>query len=134
MTLSTGHLNVGGFYKVTPGQAGPVVTEYEKVRQVVQSALPEMDFSVERGRGWGKLVSDKGGSMQAGISGIDIKAEPEFRKVLDVYQCNVDDLALPNALLVFEQQAKKLDLRVGDAVTISSSTSRGGWLFAASST
>src|SRR5690554_3831312 len=47
-TLSTGHLNVGGFFKVTSGQAGPVVTEYEKVRAVVEESLPEMAFSVER--------------------------------------------------------------------------------------
>ena len=30
-TLSTGHVNVGGFFKVTAGQAAPVVTDYEKV-------------------------------------------------------------------------------------------------------
>ena len=30
-TLSTGHLNVGGFFKVTAGQSAPVVTECEKV-------------------------------------------------------------------------------------------------------
>src|ERR1700761_3297895 len=45
-TLSTGHLNVGGFYKVTSGQAGPVVVDYEQVRQAVQKALPELDFMV----------------------------------------------------------------------------------------
>ena len=27
--LSTGHLNVGGFFKVTAGQASPVVTDYK---------------------------------------------------------------------------------------------------------
>src|SRR4051812_12487449 len=59
-TLSTGHLNIGGFYKVTSGQAGAVVTEYAKVRQVALDTLPEIDFTVERGRGWGKVVSDTG--------------------------------------------------------------------------
>ena len=49
-TLSTGHLNVGGFYKVTSGQAGPVVVDYEQVKQTVIKALPELDFTVERGR------------------------------------------------------------------------------------
>ena len=51
-TLSTGHLNIGGFYKVTPGQAGPVVTDYQKVLEVAKKTLPEMDYAVERGRGW----------------------------------------------------------------------------------
>src|SRR4029078_6605070 len=43
-TLSTVHLNVGGFYKVTAGQAGPVVTDYKKVLAVVQKTVPEMEF------------------------------------------------------------------------------------------
>ncbi|MEA2697808.1 MAG: putative transport system permease protein, partial [Myxococcales bacterium] len=65
-TLSTGHLNVGGFFKVTAGQAAPVVTEYPKVLEVVKRAVPEMEFAVQRGRGWAKAVSDTG-SQQLGI-------------------------------------------------------------------
>src|SRR5262245_23467549 len=73
-TLASGHLNVGGFYKVTAGQAAPLVSEYPKVREIVTKAVPELDFMVVRGRGWGKLVSDRG-SMQGGIGGIDIASE-----------------------------------------------------------
>jgi putative ABC transport system permease protein len=124
VTLSTGHLNVGGFYKVTPGQAGPVVTEYAKVREVVQKALPELDFTVERGRGWGKLVSDTG-SMQAGIAGIDIEHEDSLRSVLRIQSGNLDELKQPNTILIFDAQAKKLKLKVGDALTISAQTTRG---------
>ncbi len=76
-TLSSGHLNVGGFYKITAGQAGPVVTDYQHVLEVAKKSLPEMAFAVERGRGWAKLVSDTG-SMQVGISGIDIRQEPRI--------------------------------------------------------
>ncbi len=123
-TLSTGHLNIGGFYKVTAGQAGPVVTEYEKVLEVARKALPEMDFAVERGRGWAKVVADRG-SFQAAINGIDIGTEPAFKKALDIESGNIDDLANPNTMLVFAAQAKKLELKVGDAVTISSQTTRG---------
>jgi len=123
-TLSTGHLNIGGFYKVTAGQAGPVVTEYEKVLAIAKKALPEMDFAVERGRGWAKVVGDRG-SIQAAINGIDIGTEPEFKKALDIVSGNLDELAKPNTILLFEAQAKKLELKVGDAVTISSQTTRG---------
>jgi putative ABC transport system permease protein len=124
-TLSTGHLNVGGFFKVTSGQAGPVVTEYVKVRDVVRSALPaELDFTVERGRGWGKVVSDTG-SQQAGIGGIDIATESSFRSVLRLQGGNLDDLTQPNTILLFDAQAKKLKVQVGDAVTISAQTTRG---------
>ena len=123
-TLSTGHLNVGGFFKVTSGTAGPLVTDYQKVEELVRREVPELEFSVHRGRGWGKLVSDEG-SMQAGISGVDIQNEPQFRKVLDVFEGDIGDLAQPNTLLIFEQQSKKLNLKVGDAVTISAATGRG---------
>jgi len=123
-TLSTGHLNVGGFYKVTSGQAGPVVVEYEKVKETVQRALPELDFTVERGRGWGKVVSDTS-AMQAGIGGIDIQREASFKSVLRINSGNIDDLAQPNTILLFEAQVKKLKVKVGDAVTISAQTTRG---------
>ena len=52
-TLSTGHVNVGGFYKITSGQAGPLVADYDKVEEVVRKAVPELDFMVHRGRGFG---------------------------------------------------------------------------------
>ncbi len=123
-TLSTGHLNVGGFYKVTSGQAGPVVVDYEKVKETVVKALPELDFTVERGRGWGKIVSDTG-ALQAGIGGIDIQREASFKSVLRIKSGNIDDLAQPNTILLFEAQVKKLKVKVGDAITISAQTTRG---------
>jgi hypothetical protein len=82
-TLSTGHVNVGGFFKVTGSAGGPIVTEYEKVIDAVRKSVPEMDSLVHRGRGWAKIVSDLG-STQAGITGIDIKNEPGFRKVIEL--------------------------------------------------
>jgi putative ABC transport system permease protein len=123
-TLSTGHLNVGGFYKVTSGQAGPVVVDYEKVKETVVKALPELDFTVERGRGWGKIVSDSG-AMQAGIGGIDIAREASFKSVLRIKSGNIEELAQPNTILLFEAQVKKLKVKVGDAITISAQTTRG---------
>jgi ABC-type lipoprotein release transport system permease subunit len=123
-TLTTGHLNVGGFFKITSGQAAPVVSDVDKVAAEVRRALPELSFMVERGRGFGKVVSDRG-SMTAGISGIDIKSEPDFKSVVEVTSGHIDELALPNTLLIFQQQAKKLDVRVGDAITISAQTTRG---------
>jgi putative ABC transport system permease protein len=123
-TLSSGHLNVGGFYKVTAGQSAPLVSEYGKVLEVVKKSVPEMDFVVQRGRGWARVVSDTG-SLQAGINGLDIKDEPAFKQVIQVMSGNLDDLAQPNTMLVFEGQLKKLGVKVGDAVTISAQTTRG---------
>jgi putative ABC transport system permease protein len=124
ITLSTGHLNVGGFYKVTSGQAGPVVVEYEKVREVVAKALPETEYSVERGRGWGKLVSDTD-SQQVGIAGLDIDRETDFNRVLRLQSGKLEDLKQRGGTLIFASQAKKLGLQTGDAFTISADTTRG---------
>jgi putative ABC transport system permease protein len=123
-TLSSGHLNVGGFFKVTAGQAAPVVTDYQRALDVATKSLPEMAFTVERGRGWAKLVSDTG-SMQVGVSGVDIKREPRFPAVLQILSGKLDDLAEPGTILIFENQAEKLNVKVGDALTISAPTTRG---------
>jgi putative ABC transport system permease protein len=123
-TISTGHLNVGGFFKVTAGQANPVVSSANEVARVVEQALPELAFAVQRGRGYGKVVSDTA-SQQVGIAGVDIAAEPAFKAVLGIEAGNIDELAQPNTILVFEAQAKKLGVKVGDAVTISTQTANG---------
>jgi ABC-type lipoprotein release transport system permease subunit len=123
-TISTGHLNVGGFFKVTAGRAGPIVTDYQKVVDVVRREMPELDFAVPRGRGWGKIVSDSG-STQAGIGGIEIEHERDFKKIVKLSSGNLDDLAQSNTILLFESQIKKLQVKVGDAVTISAQTPRG---------
>jgi putative ABC transport system permease protein len=77
-TLSTGHVNVGGFFKATSNAGGPIVTEYNKVIEAVKQSVPEMESLVHRGRGWAKIISDQG-STQAGITGLDIKNEPAFQ-------------------------------------------------------
>ncbi len=123
-TLMSGHVNVAGFYKVTEGMSAPVVTDYKKVLEIVKQKVPELDYVAARGRGWTKVISDTG-SIQAGVAGIDIKTEPGFKEVIEVVSGNVDDLAQPNSILIFENQAKKLDAKVGDALTLSAPTTRG---------
>ncbi len=123
-TLSTGHLNVGGFFKVTGGTAAPAVTRASEVQALVTREVPELDFTVERGRGWAKIVSDTS-SMQAGIGGINVEKEREFKKVLTIASGKLEDLKEPSTILLFEEQAKKLGVKVGDAITISAQTTRG---------
>lgn len=123
-TLSTGHVNVGGFFKVTGGMAIPAVTHASEVLAVATKAVPELEYAVQRGRGWAKVVSETG-SMQAGIGGIDIDKEVRFKEVLSLADGSLADLAKPETILVFQEQAEKLGVRVGDAVTISAQTTRG---------
>jgi putative ABC transport system permease protein len=123
-TLMTGHLNVGGFYKVTAGASAPVVTHYKQVLELVKAQVPYFDYAVERGRGWARVANDTGG-MQLGLAGIDITQESGFKKVIEVESGSLDDLAKPDSLLMFATQAKKLGVAVGDKLTISAPTLRG---------
>ena len=123
-TLTTGHVNVGGFFKVTAGQASPVVTRYREVLRVIRKEVPELDYVTQRGRGWAKLVSETG-SLQSGVSGIEVRNEPGFRRVIQVQEGSLDALAEPNTILIFDEQAKKLGVRVGDQLTLSAYTLRG---------
>jgi ABC-type lipoprotein release transport system permease subunit len=123
-TLMTGHVNVAGFYKVTAGQSAPVVTNYPKLMEQLRQEVPELDYSVQRSRGWVKVVSETG-SVQLGVGGIDVANESGFRKVVQIREGKLDDLALPNTILIFEEQAKKLEVKVGDSVTLSAPTMRG---------
>jgi len=123
-TLMTGHVNVGGFFKVTAGAAAPVVTHYPEILAVIRKEVPEVEYVTQRGRGWAKVVSDTG-SLQSGVGGIDILHEPGFRKVIQLKQGTLDALAEPGTILIFDEQAQKLGVRVGDQLTLSAYTLRG---------
>ncbi|MFT7622645.1 MAG: putative ABC transport system permease protein [Myxococcota bacterium] len=123
-TLSTGHVNVAGFYKITSGQAAPVVTDYEPLLEYVQTEIPEARFAVDRLRGWGRVVSRKN-SLQLGLGGVDVTQEKDFYEVLNIVSGDLDGLKQPHTALIFEGQAEKLEVEVGDTLTISAPTVRG---------
>ncbi len=122
--LMTGHVNVGGFYKVTSGTAAPLVTDYQKVLEETRKHVPELDYATVRVRGWAKGVSERS-SMDLVLSGVDVRNEPGFPKVVRVLSGRLEDLAQPGALLLFEDQAKRLEVQVGDVITLSAPTFRG---------
>ncbi|MCU0700860.1 MAG: ABC transporter permease, partial [Myxococcaceae bacterium] len=123
-TLMSGHVNVAGFYKSTASSSAPVVTQYKKLREIVQRDVKDLDYVVQRGRGWAKLISDTG-SMQVGIAGIDVANEPGFLKVVNLKSGTLDGLKRADGLLIFEKQAKKLDVKVGDKLTFAAPTFKG---------
>jgi ABC-type lipoprotein release transport system permease subunit len=123
-TLMTGHVNVGGFFKITSGTSAPLVTDYEKVLADVRRLVPEIDYVTVRGRGWAKGVSERS-SMDLVLAGVDIAREPGFRRVVRMKEGSLEELAKPDTILLFEDQAKRLEVGVGDAITISAPTARG---------
>jgi ABC-type lipoprotein release transport system permease subunit len=123
-TLMTGHVNVGGFYKVTSGMAAPLVNEWPRALADAKRLVPELDFATVRVRGYAKVVSETT-SMDMVLGGIDVAEEPGFRRVVQVKEGRLEDLAQPNTILIFEEQAKRLGAKVGDALTIAAPTARG---------
>jgi len=122
-TLSTGHVNVGGFFKVTSGMAAPVVTRHAPITALVRKEVPGA-MVVDRLRGWGKVISPAG-SVQIGIGGVDITAEAGLRKVVSLVKGDLMDLRKPYTALIFQKQAEKLEVTVGDQLTIRATTARG---------
>ncbi len=122
-TLSTGHVNIGGFYKITTGDAAPVVVEYENLEALVRERYPDA-IVVDRIRGWGKVVSDSN-SMQLGMGGVDVDTETALTDVLQVTSGDLMNLRGNDTVLLFESQADKLEVQVGDEITLSAPTVRG---------
>jgi len=79
---------------------------------------------VERVRGWVRVVSDRA-AKQVGRLGLDIQKEPRFRDSIAVVDGQLDPLSESGTILLFEKQAKKLDVRLGDMVTLYAQTARG---------
>lgn len=124
VALATGHLNVNGVYKISPGEAVPMATNQGELRRVIGQSVPEADLIVGRGRGGARLVGE-GVAIGAMLNGVDIRRESALKRVLSLVDGRVDDLSAPNTLLLFEHQAEKLSVSVGDTVTLSAQTLRG---------
>lgn len=123
-TMMSGHVNVAGFYKASSSASAPLVTGYKQVREIVTAEVPELDYIVQRGRGWAKLISDTG-SIQVGIGGIDVDREPGFRKVVMLKEGSLEGLKRLDGVLLFEEQANKLGVKVGDRLTYVAATFKG---------
>lgn len=123
-TIVCGHVNVGGFFKITSGTSAPLVSAYPKVLEDVKKVVPELDFATIRGRGYVKAVSDSD-SMDLVLAGLQIDQERSFRKVVQAVDGNLDDIAQPGTILLSEKQAERLHVKAGDALTLSAPTARG---------
>lgn len=136
-TLSAGHVNVSGFYKSNPSDASPIVTDYKKVMKVIEENTPGLDYVIDRHRGWAKVVSPTG-SIQSGLAGIEVENESVLFDSLQLameseyIEGGRDEvlgdplrLAEPKTAMLFESQAERLGVGVGDVVTVRSEAAGG---------
>lgn len=136
-TLSAGHVNVGGFYKVRKKDAFPMVTKSAEVLQIVKDNAPEAEEIIDRNSGWGRLISPAA-SMNSSVRGIvpdqetrlfknlNLAEEKEYRKEGSTQKFgDFDGLRKPNTTIIFASQAKKLEVGVGDTLTYVTEASGG---------
>ncbi len=136
-TLSAGHVNVSGFYKTTPTDVTPLIEDGARARRIVEENTTGAVQIVDRQRGFASLIT-AGATMQAGVAGVDIEDETILADVLQLAEESeyVDDgrqevvgdiqgLSRPNTAVIFAGQARRLDARVGDTITLRTQTFRG---------
>jgi putative ABC transport system permease protein len=136
-TLSAGHINVAGFFKAKARDSAPIVTGLAELRRIVEAETPDLDYIIDRQRGWGKLISDTS-SMNVGMAGIDIDEEPQLLAQLQLASTSeymdgggeemlgdFSQLSQPNTAMLFASQARRLEVGVGDMLTITTETMDG---------
>lgn len=140
-SLAAGHVNVAGFYKATPEEGFPMITETAKVKAVAQEAVEGLATVIDRHRGWSRVVSDAS-SIWAALYGVSIEQEQRLLATLrpaklgsyveeldgldpEAREGDPRDLSQPETAMLFATQAKRLGVRVGDALTIRTETLRG---------
>ena len=124
-TLASGHINVGGFYKVSVGVARPIVVDYAKVEAAVRAASPHITHISRRSRGGFDRVTSERRSLMNAINGIDVGTDRQLSQRLEMASGSLDALKEPGTVLVFQRQATDLNVAVGDMLTITGLTARG---------
>ncbi|MCC7382198.1 MAG: FtsX-like permease family protein [Deltaproteobacteria bacterium] len=136
-TLAAGHVNVAGFYKTTPSDAAPVLLDTARVRALVQKSAPGIATTIDRARGWAKLVSAES-SLLTTLIGVDPAQEQRLGGALDLAEersyrpgggterrGDLSRLGQPGTAVVFSGQAKRLKVQIGDSVTVVAQSLKG---------
>lgn len=139
--LMSGHVNIAGFYKITPSSASPTVINYKELRDIAQKEIPEAELIVDRVKAYGRVISEVD-SLQVPMWGVNFEQEKSILQRLELapikeywepselkdsgekIEGNMDQLKEQGTLVLFVSQAKKLKVHVGDMVTISMPTYR----------
>ena len=135
--ISSGHVNVAGFTKNKEADAWPVLHGISALRKQVEQIVPEAELLVIRERAWAKLISD-GHSLFVSPTGVNIQEESRLREAVvlakereykeggsDQVKGDLSRLSKPNTVMLFAAQAKRLDVGVGDDLTITAPTGAG---------
>lgn len=133
-SLVSGHVNVHGFLKLSPGSVAPLMPELAEIRRLVEENTEGVEAVVDRAHAWVKIVSDSGSTM-AGLDGLDPAQESRFIQRLalapqseykeggsDEVKGDRSRIGSPGSIVLFSSQAKRLGVDVGDSLTVTAET------------
>lgn len=127
LTISSGHVNIGGFYKVRADRAEAVVSDKAALIELVKRSVPEVDRIVDRGRGWGRVISPES-SFNAGLVGVkqdDLDRMHALRLVNKAPPEEFRSFENGSGVILFQSQAERLAVNLGDTVTFITESSGG---------
>lgn len=136
--VSTGHVNVAGWFKTTPATASSILANREEMRSFIEKSVPQADLIVDRHRGLVKVISPTDTTRPSVLTGVDLAQEArllgslELAPTRDYMDGGTDEragdlakLSEPRSIALFAGQARLLKAGVGDEVTIRSEAVEG---------
>ena len=132
--IQSGDINIAGIFQHGRKRLTPAVVDAYALEALVREGVPEVSSVALRHSTFARITSDTRVSF-AWIQGVDIANEPRLREVLTQNlvgagpgagsRGDVMALAHPHAIALFASQAKKLNVDVGDRVTLWAKNMRG---------
>ncbi|MFY0524866.1 ABC transporter permease [Archangium gephyra] len=117
LTLLSGELNVGGYFKVHPDTIAPVMGDARRVRAVVEPLVPAGCGLRERGRG----LASVGAGRHRGrsfMTSLDVTREPETLASIRLAGGSLEALDRPRTVALSTSLAERLRVKVGDVATL----------------
>ena len=131
LTISTGHVNLGGFVKTRIDRAQAVITGTDRLLPIIQQTLPDIDYVLGRGRGWGRVISPQS-SLNTSLIGIDwndLQRMPALKLLSQIKDASgMPDPKVFQAgagAILFKGQAERLQVTIGDVVTFVTESNGG---------
>ena len=120
-TLRTGHINVTGLKKIR-GTVFQEIPSIKNVTKVIKRNLPNIRRIETRISLMAGIFnpSQELGSRRGIVCGVNFMKEKRLRKDLVLMAGDYSALSKPGQALIFQRTAKKLNLKVGDTLSITS--------------
>lgn len=129
--LGYGQLNVVGVHKPRPGMVARMLEHPERVESVIRARMPEV--LAIRHAVFGDVFETSVSSDVKALSkrvlamGVDLEGDPSAMAPLQVVEGSLATLAKGSTVLLFEPQARELQVQVGDMVTLTTRNVRGAY-------